>query len=202
MITLDIASNRVSDSAGDERQEEHAYVARLQTGDVRAFERLFDAYVPRLYRFIWRTMGDSDTSDVEDVLQETLLAALRTLNRFRGECGLYTWLCAIARHKVQDHIRRQQRARNRISPEPLDDLSEMAGSVPSVEGRVGQQQALELALSALPEDYRAVLVGKYIEGFTVNELARVMARSEKSVESLLTRARVALRERLVDTSTE
>jgi RNA polymerase sigma-70 factor (ECF subfamily) len=201
-MTLDISFDKASDCAGDERQEEHNYVARLQTGDVRAFEQLFEVYVPRLYRFVSRTMGVSDILDVEDVLQETMLAALRTLDRFRGDCSLFTWLCAIARHKVQDHIRRQQRLRNRISSEPLDDLRETTGCVSDVGGRVAQQQALEQALGTLPEDYRAVLVGKYIEGFTVSELARVMARSEKSVESLLTRARSALRERLVDARTD
>lgn len=197
MITLNISSVDVSDSTRDERQEEHAYVARLQSGDVRALEQLYETYVPRLYRFVWRSMG-GDILDVEDVLQETMVAALRTLDRYRGECGLYTWLCAIARHKVQDHIRRQQRSRRRIAPDTLDDLSEMPGSSPPVDGQVGQRQALEQALHGLPVDYRTVLVGKYMDGFSVSELAQIMARSEKSVESLLTRARGALRERLAD----
>ncbi len=174
-------------------------MARLQSGDERALEQLFETYVPRLYRFIWRTMGGGDALDAEDVLQETMVASLRTLHRYRGECGLYTWLCAIARHKVQDYIRRQQRSRSRISPDTLDELSEMASSLPSVEGQVEQQYALEQALHGLPVDYRTVLIGKYIDGFTVGELAQVMARSEKSVESLLTRARAALRERLANT---
>lgn len=172
-------------------------MARLQAGEEDALSEWFATYAPPLYRFIWRLMGDATAADVEDVLQDTLLAALRTLDRFRGDCSLRTWLCAIARHKVQDHIRRQQRSRKRLSPGSLDDLSEVAGGVSSVEAQVGQQLALEQALRTLPEDYRAVLVGKYMEGFTVGELARVMGRSEKSVESLLTRARVTLRERLV-----
>ena len=172
-------------------------MARLQAGDVRAFEQLFQSYVPRLYRFVWRSMG-GDILDVEDVLQETMVAALRTLDRYRGECGLYTWLCAIARHKVQDHIRRQQRSRRRLTDDTLDDLTDLPGSTPPVEGQIGQQQALEQALQGLPVDYRTVLVGKYMDGFSVNELAQIMARSEKSVESLLTRARSALRDRLAD----
>ena len=195
MITLNTSSVEESDCIGDERQEEHAYVARLQAGDARALEQLFEIYVPRLYRFVWRSMG-GDILDVEDVLQETMVAALRTLPRFRGECGLYTWLCAIARHKVQDHIRRQQRRRARIVPESFDDLNETARPSASLEGTIAQQQALEQALQDLPVDYRIVLTGKYIEGFSVSELAQIVGRSEKSVESLLTRARAALRERL------
>lgn len=202
MITHNILSVEVLGSDGDKRQEEHAYVAQLQSGDAHAFEQLFEIYVPRLYRFVWRLMGDSDTSDVEDVLQETMIAAVRSLERYRGECNFYTWLCAIARHKVHDHIRLQQRWRKRVSPTALDELGETVSTSPSVEGRIAQQQILEQALKELPDDYRAVLVGKYIEGFTVGELARVMGRSEKSVESLLSRARKTLRERLAMTPLE
>lgn len=196
MITFDISAVAVLDSSADERQEERAYVARLQAGDERALGELFETYVPRVYRFIWRTMGSGNVLDVEDVLQETLLAALRTLDRFRGESSFCTWLCAIARHKVQDHIRRQQRRRARIIPESLDDLNEVMRPVASLEVTITQQQALEQALQDLPMDYRIVLAGKYIEGFSVSELAQIMGRSGKSVESLLTRARGALRARL------
>lgn len=197
MIILDIASSGLSGATDDER----AFVARLQAGDEGAINQLCETYVPRLYRFVWHAVG-GDVSDTEDILQETMLASLRALHRFRGECGLYTWLCAIARHKVQDHIRRQQRRRARVVPEPLDDLNEAMSRAPSFEGKIAQQHVLEQALQDLPVDYRTVLTGKYVEGFTVSELAQIMDRSEKSVESLLTRARVALRSRLASVALE
>ncbi len=200
MITIGISADAKRDSTTEGCLDERAYVARLRAGDERALEDLFATYVPKLYRFIWRTMGGDNTPDVEDVLQETMVAALRSLPRYRGDCSLYTWLCAIARHKVQDYVRQQQRSRQRLSSETFDELGNLASASPSVEGELAQQQILEQALHALPVDYRTVLVGKYIDGLAVSELAQIMARSEKSVESLLTRARAALRERLVDAS--
>lgn len=197
MIVLDIAVSGSSGATDDER----AFLARLQAGEEGAIDQLCEAYVPRLYRFIWHAVG-GDSSDIEDILQETMLASLRTLQRFRGECTLYTWLCAVARHKIQDHIRRQQRRRARVMSEPLDDLKEAMSSAPSFEGQIAQQHALEQALQDLPMDYRTVLMGKYIEGFTVSELAQIMDRSQKSVESLLTRARTALRTRLASLAPE
>lgn len=203
MPTHNVTQVKVSGTTGDGRQGVDAVAVRLQAGDERALEQLFELYVPRLYRFIHRSLGDGETVEVEDLLQETMVAALRSLHRYRGDSALYTWLCAIARHKVQDHIRQRQRSRRRMSPSPLDELGELAtSSRSSFEGAFVQQQVVEQALRELPPDYRTVLVGKYMEGLSVAELAQVMARSEKSVESLLTRARAAMRDRLAGTRSE
>ncbi len=177
------------------RRAEEALVVRLRVGNPGAVEELFLLYVPRLYRFVQHVAG-SDTTDTEDIVQDTVLAALRGVGRFRGDSGLYTWLCAIARHKVQDYIEHQQRHRRHLVAEELEDLQATASPAPPLEGRILQRHALEQAMAGLPMDYRLVLSGKYMEGFTVRELAEIMGRSEKSVESLLTRAREALRAQL------
>ena len=178
------------ESPGKSEQE---LVARLRSGDQAAVDELLNWCAPRLYRFIFRIIGGNQ-DDAEDIMQETLIAAVRSLGRFRGDSGLFTWLCGIARRKIGDHIRRQKRRNTGLTEGDLDVYAVVADPDQLVERQVLEHEALRAALLRLSSEYRIVLVGKYIEGFTVKEIARIMGRSEKSVESLLTRARAALRD--------
>ena len=159
------------------------------TGDNHAFTEFYHRYIPRLYRSIFFAAGNH-SEDAEDILQETMLAVTRNLRRFEGNSRLYTWLYSIAQHKLHDFFRRQKRDRTHLDPVPSEDLDL---AVPAEEGALIRKDDFERAFQRLPGHYRTVLVGKYIDGFSVSELAVVMQRSEKSIESLLTRAREALR---------
>src|SRR5262245_30879995 len=76
-----------------------ALVRRLLSGDEAAFRQFFDGHFPRLYRFaLKRTEGDHDAA--EEIVQKTLIAAMRRLDTFRGEAALFTWLCAICRREA------------------------------------------------------------------------------------------------------
>jgi RNA polymerase sigma-70 factor (ECF subfamily) len=175
---------------------ESALVSRVLAGDQAAFNEFYQRYVPRLYQFIYY-LANSGKDDAEDILQETLLAAVRSLQRFKGDSSLYTWLCAIARHKVSDHIDHLRKLRQQMDGDAdLDARTELHGELGSPEQEVVGRQAVVHALSLLPGEYRLVLLGKYQEGFSVRELAQIMSRSEKAVESLLTRAREAFRAQL------
>ena len=89
-------------------REERALVDRLLAGDEEAFERFVADYVPALYRFAGRRVGDRET--VRDVVQATLCKAIARLAGFRGEAGLATWLCACCRNEIADLYRRRGRA--------------------------------------------------------------------------------------------
>ena len=157
----------------------------MLAGDQAAFNEFYQRYVPRLFQFISYS-ANSGRDDAEDILQETLLASVRSLRRFKGDSSLYTWLCAIARHKVSDHIDNQRKLRRQIDSD-VDVTDELHGVMLSPEQTVVRREAVLQALRVLPAEYRFVLIGKYQEGFSVRELAQVMDRSEKAVESLLTR---------------
>jgi RNA polymerase sigma-70 factor (ECF subfamily) len=172
-------------------EQERAMVLRLLDGDTAAFDELYQRYVPGLFRFIYYSLN-GDRNDAEDVLQETMLAAIRSLSRFRSDSSLSTWLHVIARNKISDQIRRRQRFRNHQVEEEAADLElQMVSMLP--EDMIAQRSDIEAVLRALPQDQRDVLLGKYLDGFSVRELSSIMGRSEKAVESLLTRAREAFR---------
>lgn len=173
---------------------------RALAGDARASEELLEPHLDALYDFIHWRVG-SDRALAEDVVQETMLVAVDRLASFDGRSSFHTWLCGIARNKLRAH-RRKRRAvpvadllletddeidaiLARIDSEPLPD---------EVLERAETQELVGAALSSLPADYREALVGKYVEGRSVRELARRRDGSEKAAESLLGRARLAFGE--------
>ncbi len=174
---------------------------KLRSGDFAAVEELYHAYSDKLYTWVLKQAG-GDQAVAEDIVQETFLAALNSLDKFRGDSQLYTWLCSIAYHKINDLYRRQARE---VKLEELPfgvEITELERDrdtepiIPSTMESEETRQAVRQALVNLPGDYRQVLTLKYIEGVPVLEISRIMSRSPKSVEGLLSRARRILRSTL------
>jgi RNA polymerase sigma-70 factor (ECF subfamily) len=163
-------------------------VQRLASGDPEAVEELVRLYADDVYRFVYNQVGGS-AQDAEDVVQETFVAALKAIRRFKGDSKLRTWLFSIAAHKAIDHRRRTSRhveisTQDVVIPLPAEQvLPEQA-----VE-RFEVRQAVRQSLLQLPSHYRTALILKYVEEMPVREMALVMKRSIKSVESILVRAR-------------
>jgi RNA polymerase sigma-70 factor (ECF subfamily) len=143
-----------------------------------------------------------DQALAEDLVQEIFLAALGSLDGFRGDSQLYTWLYSIALHKISDFHRRQarepkaQKSSSSIDATRLERTGDNDPATLSVMESEETRQAVHQALTELPEDYQEVLVLKYLEDMPVLEISQAMGRSPKSVEGLLSRARRALRANL------
>jgi RNA polymerase sigma-70 factor (ECF subfamily) len=178
-------------------------VDKLRSGDSTAMEEFYNSYKDRLYSLVFQRVG-RDQAIAEDLVQEIFLAALNSLDKFRGDSRLYTWLRSIALHKVSDFYRRQARVAksgeltngiDAMDPEQIEDPQSIAFAV------IESEETCHIvwqALFGLPRDYRQVLALKYIEGMPVQEISQVMGRSPKSVEGLLSRARKALRVSLTE----
>jgi RNA polymerase sigma-70 factor (ECF subfamily) len=174
-------------------------VAAAQGGDRRALEELLGRHQARVFRFGRKMCGDEE--DAQDVLQETLLAAARTLPDFRGASSVSTWLYTIARSFC---IKR--RRSGKFAPAHLDSLeqnSERAAEVADParspeEDAAGRQlrAALDEAIGALEPMYREVLVLRDVEGLPAAEVAEALGLTVEAVKSRLHRARVAVRERV------
>ena len=176
-------------------------VERLRSGDSSAVEQFYNMYRNRLYSLAFEHVG-GDQALAEDLVQEIFLAALGSLDRFRGDSQLYTWLYSIALHKINDFHRRQAREPKPRKSSPGMDaikLERTGNNEPatlSVMESEETRQAVRKALTELPGDYQEVLVLKYLEDMPVLEISQAMGRSPKSVEGLLSRARKALRANL------
>jgi RNA polymerase sigma-70 factor (ECF subfamily) len=180
-------------------REDRALTAALCRGEDGAWAELCEQYGGALYGFAFHLCG-GESAWAEDVRQETLLAAASSIQNFRGEAPLFGWLCAIARRKAADELRRRGRM---ADPIPEDEASAGAWDgletepLPEtwVERAELRAQVIE-ALWSLPPEYHRLLIARYADGIGVGTLARRSGRSYKAVESMLARARAALRNQL------
>ena len=178
--------------------DDRALVDEMLAGGQTAFGEFFDMYFPRLFRFAMRRVGNEDAA--EDIVQATLIAAVRGLRTWRGEAALFTWLCALCRREVLAFNRRSGRgpALRAMDDEPAlrVQLESLASTLDNPERQLERQDLaalVHLTLDYLPERYGDVLEWKYVEGLTVAEIAARLESTPKSIESLLTRARQAFR---------
>lgn len=173
---------------------------QIAKGNETALATFYTRYADSLFAFIYHHL-DKSRPDAEDIWQDTLLAALRAMPSFRGQSHMFTWLCSIARHKIADFFRQRGSATiNVFSDVSETQLSTLVSSTPQPEDMVIQQatriRVIE-ALALLTEDYRTALVARYADERSVDEVARLLGRTYKATESLLSRARVAFREALI-----
>ena len=179
--------------------DDRTLTARALQGDAQAFNELFEIYFPRLFRFALRRVADENVA--EDIVQSTLIKAMRSLSSWRGEASLFTWLCTICRREVHDHWQRVGRQPGMAS---IDDAPEVRAALEALSaGGDSPERALEraeiagavqLVLDHLPGRYGDVLEWKYAHGLSVAEIAARLGTSIKAAESTLTRARLAFRE--------
>jgi len=183
-------------------------VKNLRSGDSSAMEEFYNIYRNRLYSLVLEKVG-RDRAIAEDLVQEVFLAALDSLDKFRGDSQLYTWLRSIALHKINDLYRRQVREPKQQKPSPDSDVTKQMEQTRDDEPATLTvleseeiRQSVHQALADLPQDYQDVLVLKYLEEMPVLAISQVMGRSPKSVEGLLSRARKAMRTKLNENNHE
>jgi RNA polymerase sigma-70 factor (TIGR02960 family) len=189
-------------------------LARAQRGDEAAFAELTDPYRRELQVHCYRILGS--LQDAEDLLQETMLAAWRGLERFEGRSSLRGWLYSIATNRCLNALRDRSRRpvavtghevlSERFSEipwlEPYPDLlmEGMADAAPGPEARLEAKESIALAFVAglqhLAPRQRAVLVLRDVLGFGAGEVADMLGASPASVNSALQRARAALEARV------
>ncbi len=182
--------------------DDRRLTVRLLRGDETAFEHFFDTYSARLYRFAAaRVRNDGDAA--EEIVQLTLSKALAKVATYRAEAALFTWLCTFCRHEISAYFAR----RERLAPETslvedspdvraaLESLGAMNTSGPDEQYRRREVARLvQVTLDSLPAPYGDALEWKYIQGWSVDEIARQLSLGPKAAESMLTRARQAFRD--------
>ncbi len=173
-------------------------VKRLLRHDEVAFREFFDLYFERLHRFASRRLNQ-DKESTKDVVQSTLMKAIKNLSGYRGEASLYTWLCTICRHEISDLLRKKHRSDERLLF--VEDLPENQGALDSLflsesEPESAAQRSeritlIQVALDKLPTHYGDALEWKYIYGYSTADIAQRLGMGNEAVQSLLARARRA-----------
>jgi RNA polymerase sigma-70 factor (ECF subfamily) len=177
--------------------------SRALAGDADAVQALAEANLQPLYRFCFYRLG-RDQHVTEEVVQETLLRALRELDHYepvRAGGNVFPWLTGLARNEIHRALAREK---NAVSLESLwtkmdKELSALFARLDSepfgadVLEREETRDLVNATMSQLPAHYREALEAKYVNGRSVRDLATTWSVSEKAAESQLGRARRAFR---------
>jgi RNA polymerase sigma-70 factor, ECF subfamily len=170
--------------------DEAALVEAVLRRDRKATEEFISRYSDAIYSYLHRRMFPN-TDLVEDCFQQVFLAAWQALHSYRGENGLQSWLLGIARHKVQDVYRERLRLMQWDEGEdPVDSINELPDEIAS---RTELHHKVWDTLHKLPEHYRMLLIWRYWERQSGEDMARQIGKTAKSVERSLARAREQFR---------
>ena len=169
--------------------DDASLLRQLQSGDPKALDALLRAHGPRMYALAYSLLGRRPEfrTDAEDVLQESLLGALKSAKRFEGRSSLSTWLGRIVANQVLA-LRRYKKVRKADS---FDESLAQPSAAPSPDAKVDVDRILQ----SLSEEHRHIVVLRELQGLSYEEIATVLNIPKGTVESRLFRARQSLREK-------
>jgi RNA polymerase sigma-70 factor (ECF subfamily) len=168
-------------------------VARIATGDKRAFETLFTAYGERVFRYAHRMI--SDVSKAEEVTNDVMMEVWKNAGKFEGRSKVSTWILGITRHLALNAVRGKK-----LDTMDIDDAPEIADASQSAQAgaldrdRDALAQDLRDALGHLSNDHRDVIELTFFQGCSYQEIAEIVGCPENTVKTRMFHARKQLKE--------
>lgn len=172
---------------------------RFRSGDRRAFDEIVLRYQHRVYTLCYRWLGEREAA--EDVAQDVFLAVFRSLEGFRGDASLSTWIYKVAvNHCRNRRLYRFRRGHGRHDPlgPPVDEetperqLADESATADAGSLRREARDLVQAALEAVDEDHRQILILRDVEDLDYEEIADILDIPRGTVKSRLHRARVEL----------
>jgi RNA polymerase sigma-70 factor (ECF subfamily) len=164
---------------------ERALRARLMAGEDAAYRECYQQYAPKLLRMLTGILRNK--ARAEEVLQETFIAAFRSIAGFRGEVSISTWLARIATNRAYNVIRDETRAKRTA---PTVDEEPCTGFEPQVEGRDLARKVMAILDQMEPAKKLALLL--QAQGYTVTEIAEISSEPRGTILARLSRSRAEL----------
>lgn len=172
-------------------QTDKKIVRRINAGSQEAFTELYQKYSDLLFAYLLRRL-DNDRDVAIDIWQETWLVAVEKISDFKSDCTVFTWLCAIANNKISDYFRLKEKHRK------FDTVMKLTIDIDYDEVDVVNEDVQETVikvLADLSDEHRYLLMARYFENKSVDEISLQIGKSYKATESLLTRSRNAFRKK-------
>jgi RNA polymerase sigma-70 factor (ECF subfamily) len=172
---------------------DHEVIEGCQRGDPDAFRALFETHKDRVYSIALRYAGDPAAA--MDIAQETFIKLLSSIRQFRGEAGFESWLYRIVVNRCLDHKRGRRRLRP-ILEQALGIFQDSRETVMEDLLRQEMQQHIQGVVAGLAPEQRIVVILRYTEGLSYEDIAQVLGCSKGTVASRLSRAHKVLGRRL------
>jgi RNA polymerase sigma factor (sigma-70 family) len=155
------------------------------------FEKLYKKFSPILFKFIAKRLGKS-MDVVEEIFQETIVAAWRGYKAFKHKSSFFTWMCRIALNKIADYYHDQVNSNSRIVVPLLDSLNLIDTKNLSPEEQIALKElrsSVNSCLNLLPTKIRQLLWFRYWKDMSYKQIGRILGLSERAVEGKIYRAK-------------
>jgi len=177
---------------------EERLITQAAKGDAAAFNELMGMHERRMYAVALRMCNNHE--DAQDCLQEAMLRVFKAIPGFKGQSSFSTWVYRITMNTCLDELRRRKNRPNTS----LDDLLD-SGWAPSDDRdtperhalRKEKQRCIQEMIRELPEDMRAAIVLRDIEGFSYDDIAGILNANVGTIKSRISRGREKLREKIL-----
>ena len=184
---------------------ETQFIERLRARETAAFDRLVEERSGEIYSLLYRLTEDAE--EARDLTQETFLRVFQSIDRFRGDADLKTWIYRIAVNQARNRWRswRRRRRDSTLSLDAPDSSDErpLSSRLPSSAINPEQETlaheretALRNALRTLGRSYKETVILRDVEGLSYEEIAATLSISVGTVKSRLARGRLELRRKL------
>jgi len=167
------------------------YLARqAQAGDKEAFLALYNRYLNKVYN---RVKSKVPSEDVDDVTQDIFIAVTRSLAHFEQRSRFNTWLYTIVNRQIADFYRKRSRKNEHLS-QGLEHTEQIASAFQHDDA--DDRMLIQEALNKIPEHYQDIILYRFADGLTFQEIAEQRGQSLEAVKSLYRRAIQAIRDHI------
>lgn len=192
--------------AGAENKFDLRFIGRLRRRDEHAFNELVLAYETQVFRLVWRMLASRE--EAEDMTQEVFVQVFKSIDSFRGDSKLSTWIYRIAmnltRNRAKYLARRHQKSHSDIdSAEPRDTHNDAQGRTsgetrrPDLDAMGNEAERIVLdCLATLESEFREILILRDVEALSYEEVGSITGLAPGTVKSRLHRARSLLKEQV------
>lgn len=188
-------------------RREGLLVRKLRERDEKAFREIVETYGDRVYNLTYRMLGNRE--EAEDVSQEVFITVFKSIEQFRGDSKLSTWLYRIAVNHCKNRIkylaRRHDRDQSEYDEEALREQAAGAATAPNPSPRPDKQlegveleQIMQRCIAQLEEEHRLVIVLRDVEDLSYEEICAITNLPTGTVKSRLHRARLALKKLMLE----
>ena len=162
------------------------------------FKEIYETNFNYVYSFVFLRLA-ANKEATEDIVQETFISAMKGFANYKGTSSYKTWLCGIAKNKILNYYRNNIQKENLACTEELDFVEDKQDIELMVINLETRKVILE-TLNNLKPIYMYVLILKYIDDYSVNDIAKSLCKTPKSIDGLLQRSKVSFKKEFIKIS--
>lgn len=162
------------------------------------FKEIYELNFDYVYSFIFpRVAANKETT--EDIVQETFINAMKSLNNFKGKSSYKTWLCAIAKNLIFNFYRKSIKSEYISYEENLSDIYDLEDVEINFTNTELRSNIL-YTLNKLTPVYKYVLILKYMDDYSTKEIAKLLNKTPKAIDGILQRSKISFKKEFIKIS--